>query len=345
MRALLYALTRQRFDAEDRRRAERICAETRIDWPLMAGTAAAEGVAPIVGVNLGACDPDITRVPPSVTMRFQQALFENAALKVSRRLEFAEQVADLDARGYDVLLLKSMALEAAGIYREPWVTAARDVDIAMRQRTPAPVAADDSHFRQTLNNFGVETEHPTGHHDLSLGGIIPLHVEEWWRSVRAVSLDGVPGPLFVLSPEDTLFVLCLNACRKGFLRLKVLFDIREAIVHHDDLDWSRFARRVARSSAGGVAYAALRAAATTVGLPDASLPRRLNLVSRARAATLDAVLTLARRAGRRERITTAALQHASLNPSQCWHNAKALFVPPPVSRSAAEMAASLLPGE
>jgi len=342
MRALLYALARQQFDADDRRRAEDLCANTAVDWPSLLKTAAAEGVAPIVGVNLAECDPPITRVPPAVTLRFQQALFENAALKASRRDEFAGQVADLDARGYDVLLLKSMALEATGVYTEPWVTAARDVDIGLRRRTPVCNAADDSRFRQTLNESGIETEHPTGHHDLSLGGVIPLHVDEWWRGARPVSLDGVPGPLFALSAEDALFVLCLNACRKGFFRLKGLFDIRETIVRDEGIDWTRFAARVARSSAGGVAYTALRAAAMTVGLPDPALPQRLALVSRPRAAALDAAMALASRVGVRSRVIGAALQCASLSPSQRWRN---LTTPQWSARSAAEIAASSLPGE
>lgn len=345
MRALLFALTRQQFDIEDRRRAEHLCTREEIDWTSFLEAAAAEGVAPVVGVNLAACDASITRVSRAVTARFEQVLFENAALKAQRRMEFAGQMASLDARGYDVMLLKSMALEATGVYRQPWVTAARDVDIALRQRTPDRVSADDSPFRQSINDLGVETEHPSGHHDLSLGGVIDLHFDELWPAARAVAVEGLPVPAYVLGPEDTLFVLCLNACRKGFFRLKTLFDIRETIAGNGDLDWPRFVARMARSNAGGVAYTALRVTARTVGLPDASLPGRLGLVSPGRAIALDAAIAVACRLERWQRAARLALQIASLTGSQQWRNAKVSLFPPVEPRSAVECAAALLPGQ
>jgi Uncharacterised nucleotidyltransferase len=245
-RQLLFALTRQRFSAAYHALVEDLCQRTPVDWVSMARVAASEGVAPIAGVNLASCDPEKTNVPVAVTARLQQALFENVALKAERRREFVEQMRQLTARGYDVLLLKSAGLEAAGVYRHPWVTCARDLDIILKARDVDQHRSDDSGFRQELNESGVENDkNPIEHHDLSINGVVSWPAEDLWRAARPVLLDEPPAAAaYVLSPEDQLWTLCLNSCRKRFFRLKALFDIAETATHYPDLDWDYFARRV-----------------------------------------------------------------------------------------------------
>ena len=114
-RELLFTLTRQQFTPAHRQRAEAICQTSTIDWNAIARMAAREGVAPIVGVNLALCDPALTGVPGAVSDRLQQVLFENVALKIERREHLLAALTRLHARGYDILVLKSAALELAGV--------------------------------------------------------------------------------------------------------------------------------------------------------------------------------------------------------------------------------------
>src|ERR1700730_14085012 len=110
-RDLLFALTRQRFTSPCQERVAECCHCHRVDWESVAAIAAAEGVAPIVGVNLAACDPTATNVPAAVTERLQNALFENVAIKLKRRRQLIEGVAHFDVRGLDVLLPTAAAPE------------------------------------------------------------------------------------------------------------------------------------------------------------------------------------------------------------------------------------------
>ena len=70
-RDLLFVLTRQRFAASHRARVDHLYQHSEVDWTSVAGMAASEVVAPIVGVNLASCDQPATAVPAAVTARLQ----------------------------------------------------------------------------------------------------------------------------------------------------------------------------------------------------------------------------------------------------------------------------------
>jgi hypothetical protein len=346
-RQLLFALTRQRFTAGHQALVEDLCQHTRVDWMSVARGAAGEGVAPIVGVNLASCDPGKTNVPADVTARLEQALFENVAFKAQRRRELTKQVRQLNARGYDVLLLKSAGLEATGVYEHPWVTCARDVDIVLRMKNPGSEPPDNVKFRGVLNDtYGVENGDYTGHHDLSLNGVVPWPSGDLWRAARPVRLDGAPAAAtFVMCPEDQLWTLCLNSCRKRYFRLKALFDLAETLAHYADFDWDYFARRVRTSESEGIVFAALRAVDATLGLPTAARPCYSALLSRRRAFVLGSIVTLLRRSESSRRVTCTALQYASFNPKQRWRSMKISVWGRLPRRTAVERAESRLPGE
>src|SRR5207253_1716580 len=110
------------------------------------------------------------------------------------------------------------------------------------------------------DTYGVENGDYTGHHDLSLNGIVSWPANDLWRAAHSVPVDDAPAvTAYVLSPEDQLWTLCLNSCRKRFFRLKALFDIAETIAHYPDLDWDYFVRRVRMSESEGIVFTALRA--------------------------------------------------------------------------------------
>jgi hypothetical protein len=346
-RHLLFALTRQRFTAAHQACAEAICQRAPVDWASVCQVAASEGVAPIVGVHLAACDPGKTNVPAEVTARLQHALLENVALKAERRREFTEQLTQLRARGYDVLLLKSAALEAGGVYEHPWVTCALDMDIVLRVKDVGRESRDNAKFRGVLNDtYGVENGDYTGHHDLSLNGIVSWPADDLWRAARPVRLDGVPAAAaYVMCPEDQLWTLCLNSCRKRFFRLKALFDIAETVAHYPDLDWEYLARRVRSSGSEGIVFAALRAADDTLGLPAEARPRYSALLNRRRAVVLGSIVTLLRCSRPGRRVTRTALQYASFSPKQRWRSAKGSVWNRLPRHTAAERAEARLPGE
>jgi hypothetical protein len=351
-RDLLFALTRQRFTRPHQERAEEICRRVRVDWDAVAGIAAREGVAPIVGVNLAACDPGKTGVPSAVTERLQGALFENAAFKMERRREFAEILADLDSRGCDVLLLKSMALEVTGIYEQPWVTSARDLDIALRWRK-GQLPTDARAVRAALDERGVESDlrldgdtgRGVGHHDLSLNGVIKISFDEVWHAAHVVRLEELPAlPAYVMRPEDLLLTLCLNGCRKHFFRLKTLFDIAETVAHYPALDWDRVASRARGWQAEAVAFAGLRAADETLGLPAEARAGVSALVGRGRRVVLGSLVKILRRSEPARRFPVMSLQYAAFSGKQrlrsttlALHGAHHPTIPAPAD--------TMLPGE
>jgi len=346
-RELLCVLLRQRFTAEHRERAEAICAGTAIDWRAFVRAAAAGGVAPIAGANLAACDAATTRVPEAVSERFQQALFENVALKIERRREFLEQLVQLNARGYDALLLKSAGLEATGVYEQPWVTAARDVDVVLRDRAPDRSVVEDRVFRESLRERGVENESDRDaarHHDVSLSGILTVPFDDIWSAARRIELDGDPAAVaYVMCPEDQLLTLCLNSSRKRYFRLKGLFDIAETAAHHPDLDWALLARRILACDAEAIVYTAFRAVDVTVGLPAGARRFYRSLVGPMRAAVLLPLVRIASRS--RSRIVPAALQYASFTGRQRWRDLRLTLSNRLPRATAAERAQSRLPGE
>ena len=346
-RELLFVLVRQRFTASHRARVEEICRQSTIDWKGLVRMAATEGVAPIAGVNLAACDPAQTRVPRIVTERLQAALFENVAFKAARGSELAGQVIELDSRGYDVLLLKSAALEATGVYAQPWVTSAVDLDILVKPRPGISPRPEDVKYRQVLNDtYGVENGDHTTHHDLSLNGVVRFPLDDVWAAARGVQLDGVPALVYVTCPEDLLFTLCLNSCRKRYFRLKALFDVAETVAHYPELDWQRFAARVRASDSAGVVFAALSAADQTLGLPSEAREHYTALLGRARAMVLRSAVRVMRDVRPRHRhVTLTALQYASFTGRQRWRSARLSAWNSLPTRTQAERVSSRLPGE
>ena len=345
-RDILFALTRQRFTTSFQERVAELSHCSLVDWESVATIAAAEGVAPIVGVNLAACDPAATNVPAAVTERLQNALFENVALKFKRRRQLIEGLVHFDVRGYDVLLLKSAALEASGVYERPWVTCARDMDLVLRRRDAAPLAPDEWAVRAVSQDNGIECE-INGHHDVSIFGLVDLSFDGLWRASRPVPFEEAPAsPAYVMCPEDLLFTLCLNACRKRYLRLKALFDIAETVAHYPDLDWKSFDGRVRAAEAHGVVFTALCAADETLGLPAPGRECYVQLVGRGRAHLLRSLVKVLRRSRSLPPAGFLTLRYASFNNKQRFRSAQRSAMHWPGRRlTAGELAEGALPGQ
>jgi hypothetical protein len=289
-RALLYGLLRQRFTAVDQVRVTAICQEGPVDWSRVADVAVEEGVAPIVGVNLAQCAAVTATIPARVTTRLQQALFENVATKLRRRRQLADGVTLFQERGYDVLVLKSAALDAAGVYRHPWVTCARDVDLILRRTPGSAPALDEWAVRALSRDNGVECE-INGHHDVSIYGLIDLPFDVMWRASTASALPDSPAQVVHhLCAEDLLITLCMNACRQRYFRLKALFDVAETVAHFPGVSWAVVEARARGAQASGIVFAALCAVDETIGLPTSTRQAYQRFVSPTRARVIRALV-------------------------------------------------------
>jgi hypothetical protein len=118
-----------------------------------------------------------------------------------------------------------------------------------------------------------------------------------------------------MGPEDLLISLCINACRKRFIRLKSLFDLAETVAR-TEIDWTRLGLRARRSRCEGIVLAALLTARETVGcaLPEGAL---VELGVRPGRARLLEILVAGARAERR---LALLLSYASLRPEQAWRS-------------------------
>jgi hypothetical protein len=330
--AALYLLARQEFEVSHAAAIDALCSGNRIDWEAATRIGLSEGVAPIVAANLSTCARQGARIPKGVLERLDAALLENVGLKIQRRVQLAAGLRSLHNSGYDALLLKSAALEVNGVYREPWVTTSQDADMALR---PArPLSSDERTVRWALYSNGVECDR-FDHHDVTLQGVVRISFSALWSAATRVHLDGTFA--WVPSPEDHLILLCVNACRKRYFRLKVLFDIAETVARQR-LDWIAVAERARTFGCCGIVLAALIAAQNTVGLSGAVVGhiggRARRAVMRLAVRTAQGVHERALLAGSgqalRRRIAADGLQFTSFGIAQTYRSLRAtLFEPRP----------------
>ena len=133
-------------------------------------------------------------------------------------------------------------------------------------------------------------------------GVLPVLTERIWRSARRIDVRG--SGAWVMGPEDLLLSLCINACRKRFVRLKALFDLAET-VQRTGIDWPRLGRLARGCRCEAIAFTALLVARETLGcaLPEGALeelgvgPGRRRLLRLLVAGALRTV-SFTRRAGR-----------------------------------------------
>jgi hypothetical protein len=255
---ILCAVVRQDFRDVHRETVESAARDPMhpVRWEDLAATAERHGVAPIAGHNFRHCR---TGMPAEVSSRLERAFFENVLVKAQEAERLARAVGRLRAAGFQVLLLKSAALDLV-VYREPWVTTSKDADLLLRPERS--LSQDERELRRSLYRSGIECDLDS-HHDLDMHGVLPVRYDRIWAAARPVSFHGVEA--HVMAPEDLLLSLCVGACRKRFFRLKPLFDIAETA--KKGLDWERFVLRAREDRCEGIAYAALLAASRTLGAP------------------------------------------------------------------------------
>ena len=319
---ILFACARQDFQPRHRKTVEELARCLRhlrhlrhsrraIDWAGLTATAERHGVLPIVGANLRLCDPAVLGLPPELAERLEVAAFENALLKEQDAARLAAALARLRGVGLEAMLLKGAALDLQ-VYAEPWVAASRDTDLLVRPLPGFQPGEEEREVRRALYRAGIECDLDE-HHDVNMNGVLPIPFPRIWRDARPVCFRGQDA--WVMAPEDLLIALCINSCRKRFLRLKGLFDIAETVRRRPDLDWDRLARKARDYRCEGIVFAALSTAGATVGceLPDGALdslglgPVRAALLRRLVAGALRTSLSL-------------LLPYASYRWDQAWRS-------------------------
>ena len=238
---VLFAAARQDFREEHRAAVEALAP----DWEKVATIAESHGVAPIVGANLK-------------VESLHRAFYENVLIKAQEAERLARGIARLREAGYQVMLLKGIALDLL-VYREPWVTTSKDADLLLRPERR--LSADEKEVRRSLYRSGIECD-VLRHHDLDMNGVLPVRYDRIWAAARRVDYHGQEA--FVMANEDLLISLCINSCRKRFFRLKHLFDIAES-TRRLDLDWDRLAARAREDRCEGIVHTALHVTTETLG--------------------------------------------------------------------------------
>jgi hypothetical protein len=292
-----------------------------VDWDRLSATAERHGVLPIVGANLRRCDRQALRLPEETVGRLEMAIFENAAIRERDADRLAQGLARLREVDLEAMLLKGAALTLS-IYEEPWVVTSLDVDLSLRPgRTWKKDKGEERKIRKALYTQGVECD-LEAHHDVTMNGVLPIDFERIWREARQVKFRGVDA--WVMSYEDLLISLCINACRKRYFRLKALFDVNETLRRGGPFDLQRLAALARQGRCEGIVYTALVAARETLGaeVPPEALDA-LNL-SPLRAALLRRLVAAFLRAGsfhsKAGRGAALLLTYASLRPAEAWRS-------------------------
>lgn len=333
---VLLLCARQDFTPGHQEEVQALCRGREMPWSGIAKTAARHGVLPIVGANLRRCE---LVLPQGFAERLELAILENAAVKERDAARLADGLVRLREVELEAMLLKGTAL-ALCVYDEPWVTTSRDIDLVLR---PGPGwkkgENGEKEVRRSLYKSGVECD-LREHHDVTMNGVLPVRFERIWAEARPVSFRGADA--WVMSPEDLLISLAINACRKRFFRLKGLFDLAESVGRLRDLDWSRLAALAREGHCEGIVYTGLLVTRETLGcaLPDDVL-EELG-VSRTRARLLRSLLTrfvrkaglaaLAADEGARSPNSAMLLSYASFRPAEAWRSFRYSLTHAPVHR-------------
>jgi hypothetical protein len=256
---LLFACARQDFLPSDREAVLRLAATPRLRWGEVTAAAERHGVAPLMRANLRRCG-DLP-LPPGVAERLELCYCRNVIRKRQSAVWLAEILGWFNARGIDVLLVKGAALDLL-VYDHPWLTEASDIDLVLRCKRPGPL------FEQTrakvvhLYRSGVECDY-FEHHDITMNRTLPVDFEGIWARARPVEIGGQRA--FVMAPEDLFLSVCINGCRKRFLRLKAICDLAECAGRLSGLDGVELARRARACGCEGIVYTALLVAGETLG--------------------------------------------------------------------------------
>lgn len=259
---IILICTRQKFDNTHEKKISYLCKKYNIRWDIAYFTAKQHGVSPLVHSNLKKCKNIYSAIDSDIKKKFIQDTIGNNCIKNIRYKKIQKLLSFFHEKFIDVMIIKGPALDYY-VYKNKWATFSSDVDIILSKRREKVSNKEDAinfSFIKSLKCF----EHGYyEHHDLDMNRILPIDYDKIWQEASSINYWGQTA--FLMSPEDMLISVCINACRKRFMRLKSLCDISEIVQkYHDSMDWGNIGRKAKIYHCSKIIYTAFLATEITL---------------------------------------------------------------------------------
>lgn len=244
---LLLCCARKQVDAETSARIQDLL-NNELDWPYLWQIAHHHAVAPLLYWNLRAACSE--RVSPKLMQRLQDSFCLNNEKNMILVRELIRLVKLFNDKNIPLIPYKGIMLTLS-VYENLALRQMTDLDILVREED-LPRAMDLLHSQ----GYGVTFQLPWEYHFTKPNSLhnIDLHCpmfsettfvfsnpEMVWENLDSLSFAGATLPN--LNPEMTLLILCINANKDAWNRLKQISDIATLIQANPDLDWENFIKQ------------------------------------------------------------------------------------------------------
>jgi len=234
-----------------------------IDWEYLIRTAHVHGMAPLLYWHLDAAHSE--SVPENVLSYLRDHFHANSLRNLSLTGELLRILRVFKAHGADVVPYKGPAL-AASVYGNLALREFIDLDVMVHRRDVAKAkellvslgyrpkhwltrAQEAALLESQLEYVFVRDDEESVvelRWDITEHYSVPLGAVGLWGRLEQIPLGDVIIP--ILSPEDTLLVLCAHGSKHLWERLGWICDIAELIRSHQEMRWEQV---IARASAMG----------------------------------------------------------------------------------------------
>jgi hypothetical protein len=259
-----------------------------IDWGYLIRTAHVHGMAPLLYWHLDAAHSGA--VPESVLSYLQGHFRANSLRNLSLTAELLRILRALSEHGVDAVPYKGPTL-AASAYGNLALREFIDLDVMVHRH-------DIAKAKDLLASLGYRPKHRLTRAqeaallesqceytfvrddeervvelrwEIAEHFSVPLGAEGLWDRLGQISLGGVIIP--ILSPEDTLLILCAHGSKHLWERLGWICDVAEHIRSHPDMRWEQV---MARASAMGGKRMVLLGLFLASQLLGAALPKEVS---------------------------------------------------------------------
>ena len=247
--------------------------KTNIDWEEVIRYATVTGLLPITAYNLYTANG--LRIPQEIQLRLRKVTLMVTARNMQMYQTLAQVVSALQEHGIDVIVLKGPVL-AATVYPHIGTRQFCDLDLLIKKADLPKVESCITKLGYFVSNTGFSREFYEKHHfhlqyinhsgqkpivevhwnlDWSKG-LSKLNINEFWENTISVNFEGIKA--YVLSPEDTICMLCLHNINHLLNAPKILSDIDWAInAYGQQINWQKFLADVRIHKLDRMAYASL----------------------------------------------------------------------------------------
>jgi len=230
--------------------------EQGVDWAVLRQLVLDHGVLPLLYTRLKAVAEDL--LPPQEVALLRQLYLVNAQRNVRLVQELLRVLRFLAAQGIEALPLKGPAL-AMQAYGDVSMRVISDLDILIHRQDfyraynllpqlgYVPRVSLSGREGKWILRSATELEF-TNQRGLLLDvhwavyqWLWPIKSDVFWQQTRSLPLNGVDVQM--LSPENTLLMLCVVGTRDQWFQLKLVADLAHLIHAHPDLNWEALLER------------------------------------------------------------------------------------------------------